>query len=159
MLKTQICVTRPQCVKTLFLHTALFMLCPTARNSLLTPCSIITYSLVSIHCILLYRLQRVHHSDGLCCISKWLTRPLVTKLQSLDSLYLTSNMCPCLQRNHILYNFHGNIPHFIKKVFIFIIGKGKFTVSLHTQLFQLFDSTNHVQISVIMNIKYAYLRA
>jgi hypothetical protein len=63
------------------------MLCPTARNSLWIPCSMITYSLVSIHCILLYRLQHVHHSDGLCCISKWLTRPLVTKLgQSVSNM-------------------------------------------------------------------------
>ena len=53
--------------------------------------------------------------DGVCYLSKWLTRPLVTKLQSLDSPYLTSNMCPRLERNHILYKFHGNIPHFMKK--------------------------------------------
>jgi hypothetical protein len=37
------------------------MLCPTARNSLWNPCGIITYSLVSTDCILLHRLQCVHH--------------------------------------------------------------------------------------------------
>ena len=67
-------------------------------------------------------------------------------------------MYPRLERIHILYKFHENIPHFIKKVFIFIRGKGKFTVPLHTQLFELSDSTNQVQISVLMNIKYASLR-
>jgi hypothetical protein len=80
--------------------------------------------------------------DGFYCLSKWLTRPLVTKLQSLDSLYLTSNMCPYLERNHILYKFHGNIPHFMKKIFIYIRGKGRFTVPLHTLLFKLSVSTN-----------------
>jgi hypothetical protein len=44
-------------------------------------------------------------------------------------------------------------------IFRYTRGKGKFTMPLHTQLFKLSDNTNQVQISALMNIKYACIKA